>query len=84
MKFYRDKEDLNSIYIIEIFKLTCVYSSYNYVEFLKNGKGHNIKNADFIRYDGYKQFCLNDKYFGNQYNFTKKSWRRFVKLKIFE
>ena len=83
MKFYRDKEDLNSFYIIEIFKLTCIYSSYNYVEFLKNGKENNTKNASYIAKSGYKQFCLNDKYFGNQYNFTKKSWRKFNKLKAF-
>jgi hypothetical protein len=84
MKFYRDKEDLNYQYVIEYNKLTCIYSAPNYVEFIKNTSCHNIKNASFIRYDGYKQFYLNDKFYGNQYKFTKKSWRRFVKLKIFE
>ena len=28
-------------------------------------------------------FCLNDKFYDNSNNFTKQSWRRFVKLNTF-
>ncbi len=54
-----------------------------YVRFLKNGKDHNTKNAALIRYDGYKQFYLNNKLYGYKKDFTKKSWRKFVKMQVF-
>ena len=53
------------------------------VYFYKNGKYHNSKNAAIINYIGYKEFSLNDEYYGDEYDFTKQSWRRFVKLKFF-
>ena len=64
-------------------KLTCIYTEYNAIWIFKNGKGHNYKNAAYI--DGiYKQFFLNGKCYGTQNDFTKQSWRRFVKLQLFK
>lgn len=91
MKFYKDKNYLNKIYSN---KLNAVYSySYYYslntmnliyaIQFFKNGMGHNPKNADYIHNDGYKEFSLNHKCYGTNDDFTKESWRRFVKLKAF-
>jgi hypothetical protein len=83
MKFYRDKFIWKYGGKIINNKLTAIYFTEVYIEFFKNGKNHNIKNAAFIRHDGDKQFCLNDKLYGNEFNFTKKSWRKFVKLQVF-
>lgn len=52
--------------------------------FYKNGKQHNNKNASYIKYKKYKEFWLNGEFYGNKNNFTKKSWRRFVKMEIFK
>ena len=79
MKFYRDKD--NVYYWTKIFdnKLDSIY--YNYCScFYKNGRPHNSKNAAYKDNDGYKAFYLNDKCYGYNDDFTKKSWRRFVKL----
>lgn len=80
MKFYRyfnyNKARIN--------KLTAIYSNDNYyVLFYKNGKFHNAKNASNIILNGQKSFWLNDKLYGTEENFTKKSWRKFVKLQAF-
>ncbi len=88
MKFYIDKKNndywnktknnkLNIIY--------CFFISINhcFVEFYKNGSLYNHKNAAFVKADGYKSFCLNNKLYGTQNDFTKESWRRFVKLQAF-
>jgi hypothetical protein len=83
MKFYRDKKAIYYSDRIKFNNLTAIYTQYSFVIFYKNGKIHNTKNTAFIRYDGVKQFHLNDKYCGCQYDFTKKSWRRFVKLQAF-
>ncbi len=83
MKFYRDKFIWEYWRKIINNKLTAIYFTEVYIEFFKNGKGHNIKNAAFIRHDGDKQFWLNDKRYGYKFNFTKKSWRRFIKLQVF-
>ena len=83
MKFYDDKN--NSYYWCIIFdnKLTAIHSDYCGIRFFKNGLYHNTKNVAYIRFDGHKSFSLNGKYYGDQNYFTKKSWRRFVKMKVF-
>jgi hypothetical protein len=79
MKFYIAGSWLK----IRAYNLTAIYNDHFNVIFYKNGKTHNTKNVAYIRRDGYKTFCLNDKYFGDQNYFTKKSWRKFVKLQAF-
>jgi hypothetical protein len=90
MKFYIDKYKNNFYYWnkTRINKLNAILNSKNAlnyakcVYFFKNGKFHNTKNAAYIEINGYKQFFINGHCYG--YNdFTKKSWRRFVKLKAF-
>jgi hypothetical protein len=84
MKFYRDKNNLyNYLYEIIDNNLSAIrQDKYRVIYFFKNGKIHNTKNAAYIEINGYKQFFINDHCYG--YNdFTKKSWRRFVKLKAF-
>jgi hypothetical protein len=94
MKFY--KHNHNSYYIrrnynyrskISDNKLTAVYhfvEDYSsYVQFFKNGKVHNSKNAAYIYNSGYKEFSLNAKFYGDQDDFTKQLWRRFTKLQAF-
>ncbi len=44
---------------------------------------HNYKNAAYTDKYGYKEFYLNGKPCGNQKHFTKESWRRYVKLRVF-
>jgi hypothetical protein len=41
------------------------------------------KNAAYINYNGYQQFHLNGKLYGDSYTFDKESWRKFVKLQAF-
>ena len=60
---------------------TFVYN--HHIVFYKNGMLHNAKNAAYINDLGYKQFVLNDECYGNNNDFTKKSWRRFVKMQAF-
>ena len=84
MKFYIEDKNSNVYWNkIEDYKLAAIYYDYYNVIFYKNGKTHNTKNVAYIRRDGYKTFCLNDKYFGDQNDFTKHSWRKFVKLQAF-
>jgi hypothetical protein len=85
MKFYIE-EKTNSYYWRKIKKnkLNAIYGSCFIVWFFKNGKEHNFKNASsFDKRNKYKKFCLNDKYYGDQNDFTKKSWRKLVKMQIF-
>jgi hypothetical protein len=79
MKFYRNF-NYNEV---RMSKIIAICSDYYGVVFYKNGKMHNTRNAAYINDLGYKQFVLNDKYYGVETNFTKESWRRFVKLKVF-
>ena len=83
MKFYRD--NYKHIYWCEIKsnKLTAIYCDNIVIRFFKNSMYHNAKNAAYIRLDGYKEFWLNNKSYHNKYVFTKKSWRRFVKMQAF-
>jgi hypothetical protein len=83
MKFYRyvkSSKYLNKIYSNN---LTCIYYNDYIIAFFKNGNYHNSKNATFIRNDSYKEFWFNNKRYGIQKDFSKQTWRRFVKLKIF-
>jgi hypothetical protein len=84
MKFYKD-QNKNDFYYYDIIcfnNLDAIYYDNNYVIFLKNGLKHNIKNAAYTN-GKYKQFFLNDKCYGYEKDFTKESWRRFVKLQAF-
>jgi hypothetical protein len=84
MKFYKEKS-INGNYFwfkIHEFNITAIYIN-SRTFFFKNGKYHNSKNAAYIRYDGYKEFYLNNKYYDDVNKFTKQSWRKFVKLQVF-
>ncbi len=84
MKFY--KYNINYFFHnnIIINNLNAVYLSfYNSILFFKNGKLHNYKNSAFIDNDGYKGFYLNGNFYGYKDDFTKHSWRKFVKLQAF-
>jgi hypothetical protein len=87
MKFYKDKNEDNYYdnywSLILDKKLNAIYMSPYFVGFFKNGKYNNIKNAAYIRRTGSKDFCLNTKYYGDSFKFTKQSWRRFVKMQVF-
>ncbi len=83
MKFYRDKINIYYKDKIKQNKLSAIYTQYSFVLFFENGKWFNNKNAAYIRYDGYKIFNLNDTFYGFQNDFTKESWRKFCKLKVF-
>ena len=84
MKFYKDNYRNKYIYWCKIKdnKLTAIYYDSIAVRFFKNGNHHNTKNAAYV-YDGYKEFYLNDKCCSIDDDFTKESWRRFVKLQAF-
>ena len=83
MKFYKDARFYYYIDKIVLKKLNCIYTSHvSQIIFYKNGLRHNDKNIAY-NYNGYKEFYLNGKYYGNNVNFTKKSWRKFVKLQAF-
>ena len=83
MKFYRDKHN-SSYYWYKIInnKLDVIYYDIG-SWFFKNGELYNTKNASYKGNDGYKEFNLNGIIYGYEYDFTKESWRRFVKLQAF-
>jgi hypothetical protein len=83
MKFYRDNNNWYFYDKIRDINLSAIYSQYSFITFFTNGKRHNNKNAASIGNTGFKEFSLNGKLYGNQNDFTKKSWRKFVKLKCF-
>ena len=84
MKFYKDNDYYNNYWLLILDKkLNAIYNSLHYVVFFKNGKRHNAKNAAFIANNVYKEFNLNGNSYGYEDNFTKESWRRFCKLKVF-
>jgi hypothetical protein len=84
MKFYKYNHQIDPYVKIINNKLTSVFISFHKTTmFFKNGKYHNNKNTAFIRYDGYKIFNLNGEFYGYNTDFTKESWRRFVKLQAF-
>ncbi len=82
MKFYRDKN--NNYYLDKIYdnKLTAIYGDKINVQFHKNGEYSNNNNASIIFWNGYKQYFLKNKHYGD--DFDKKSWRRFLKLQAFK
>ncbi len=84
MKFYK----INYISNLDD-KITAIFNTLNInslhcVRFIKNGKHHNPKNAAYISKYGSKQFCLNNMSYGCKNDFTKETWRRFVKLQVFK
>jgi hypothetical protein len=84
MKFY--KYNIKIDYWNKIYneKLTCVFPyKKEETDFFNNGKHHNNRNAAYIRFDGFKVFHLNGIFYGFKKDFTKQSWRRFVKLQAF-
>ena len=81
MKFYKDKYFFYSDKIFKN-KLSAILCRYRVILFYKKGKLHNTKNGSYID-SKYKEFHLNGKYYVNNVNFTKKSWRKFVKLQAF-
>jgi len=85
MKFYKDqsKNDFYYYDIISFNNLDAIYYDTRVIRFIKNGNDHNTKNFSYINNIGYKQFCLNRKYYGHEDKFNKQSWRRFVKLQAF-
>jgi hypothetical protein len=85
MKFYVDKDFWNLWSKIINNNLTCVHCDSIAIRFFKNGNFHNSKNASYSNYSNYKEFCLNGKLYGDNDDddFTKQSWRKFVKLKAF-
>ena len=83
MNFYRDR--FNSYYWGKVYykKITAIYqSTLGVILFFKNGLRHNNKNIAY-NYNGYKEFYLNGEFYGYNNEFTKHSWRKFVKLQVF-
>ena len=98
MKFYKFVNEAYYLDRIKDYNLTAIYrSSSSSIQFYKNGMLHNSKNAAYVYIGGYKRFYLNGKEckifykqfylsgkkYGENNNFTKKSWRRFCKLQVF-
>jgi hypothetical protein len=61
--------------------LNAIFHDYYEVIFYKNGKIHNSKNAAIYSKSRGKNFWLYDMNYSNE--FTKKSWRKFVKMQAF-
>jgi hypothetical protein len=84
MKFYRYKLYINQyIPLQEVYyssikdnKLNAIFQNYNVI-FFKNGLKHNDKNKAVVSPGKIGVFCLNNKCYGYEDNFTKQSWRRF-------
>lgn len=83
MKFYKDNSNIISFKIMKNNILTYIYCNEITVKFIKNGKNHNYKNMGYINNNNIKWFYLHGKHYGNQNDFTKSSWRKFVKLQAF-
>jgi hypothetical protein len=86
MKFYKNKQKKHNKYFVNfitISKLTTIYVENIGIYFFKNGKIHNTKNAAYINSSGYRMFYLNNKLYVYDQEFTKESWRKFVKLHTF-
>ncbi len=84
MKFYKDDCEESFYWVkIKINRLGAAYSYCYATRFYKNGKLHNFKNAAYFGENKNKIFCLNGNCNGNHNDFTKKSWRKFVKMQVF-
>jgi hypothetical protein len=84
MKFYNDKYSNISYYWNKImtFEIEGIINSVGITWIFKNGVLNNTKNASVS--DGKnKSFYLNGRFYGYGLDFTKQSWRRFVKLQAF-
>jgi hypothetical protein len=81
MKFYKNKD---YYYFIVNNNLAAIYSNThnNIIMFFKKGEAHNTKNAAYID-NIIKAFYLNGNFYGNNTDFTKQSWRKFVKMQVF-
>ena len=64
-------------------KITAILSLSFAVLFYKNGERHNDKNGAHIGLNNFAGFWLNGFWHGYNTNFTKESWRKFVKLQAF-
>jgi hypothetical protein len=83
MKFYKNN-NFNICVKAYIRKQTMICQDYPNILFYKNGKYSNNKNAAYIDLDiKFKEFWLDGKPYGNKNDFTKQSWRKFVKLQAF-
>jgi hypothetical protein len=87
MKFFKYKS-FSIKYIIKLRfvianKLTVIISDPYNISFYEDGLKHNIKNAAYIINDYTKEFWLNNMRYGNENDFDKQKWRKFVKLKTF-
>ena len=91
MKFYLDQFKALNLSKIIVNKLTAIYVNLftTEMQFFKSGIVNNEKNAAQLfeieygyRY-GDKEFVLNGICYGCEDDFTKQTWRRFVKLKAF-
>lgn len=81
MKFYKSNKQSN--YIRDIFSnnITAIFQGITgFVYFYKQGVPHNSKNAATY-YNKAVYYSYNGENFGQ--NFTKKTWRSFVKTLIF-
>ncbi len=84
MKFYRENNKIVDYWNkTKANKLTAIYLDYFATRFYKNGERHNIKNVAYINNE-YKEFYLNGILYGYAKDFTKESWRRFVKMQVFK
>jgi hypothetical protein len=88
MKFYVDQSKVFYLYKIISEELTAIYINLLIlrIQFFKSGLINNEKNAAITsNVTGYifKQFWLNNILYGYENDFTKESWRRFVKMKVF-
>ncbi len=84
MKFYIYKSHFQYLSNIIKNRLDAVYIDDVSIDFFKNGKLHNFKNAAIFYNKIEKGFCLNGTHYGTNYSFTKRSWRRFVKMQVFK
>jgi len=82
MKFYKYKYGFGYFNKIMVNKFNAIYSDRDVIAFYRNGKLHNTKNASYILFKN-KSFCLNANHYGYECDFTKESWRRFVKMQVF-
>ena len=85
MKFFHNRHYSNTPYLIDIIhnKFDAIYQRSNFcVYFFKNGKIHNEKGAAKIHvYLKIKEFYYNGEYFG--IDFSKQTWKSYVKMLIF-
>mgnify|MGYP007069476646 CR=1 FL=1 len=83
--FRKKNNDKANIFwdLIIVGKLTAIHNGFLMVRFYKNGRLHNTKNAACTDDYAYREFRLNGNWYSVNKNFTKESWRRFVKLQAF-